>query len=151
MKHISEKTCIKFKRRTYEQHYVNFILGEGTTANFPWRLMSLFWYHCTRKMHAIGFFHGHMRSDRDEYLIIHWQNIPENFQSQFRKLNPYEGRIYIPFHYDSIMLYGAYAFSHDGNSITMSPTKPGVVLKETYEKKYLSNCDAQSINKLYNC
>ncbi|RWS00287.1 hypothetical protein B4U80_00694 [Leptotrombidium deliense] len=49
------------------------------------------------------------------------------------------------------MLYGARVFSHDGYSITMSPTKPGVVLRDPYEKKYLSNYDAQSINKLYNC
>ncbi|RWS26519.1 Astacin-like metalloprotease toxin [Leptotrombidium deliense] len=92
-----------------------------------------------------------MRSDRDEYLNIHWQNIPYNFQSQFRKLNPYEGRIYTPFDYESIMLYGARAFSRDGYSITMSPTKPGIVLRDAFQKKYLSNYDAQSINKLYNC
>ncbi|RWS20152.1 Astacin-like metalloprotease toxin, partial [Leptotrombidium deliense] len=93
-------------------------------------------------MHAIGFYHAHSRIDRDEFLNIYWNNIKDKFKSQFRKLDAYSGKIYTPFDYDSIMLYGSRAFSRDG-SITMSPKKPGVVLKDSYRKKSLSKYDIE--------
>lgn len=30
--------------------------------------------------HVVGFYHEHMRSDRDDHLIIHWDNIREGKQ-----------------------------------------------------------------------
>ncbi|RWS20573.1 astacin-like metallopeptidase 2 protein, partial [Leptotrombidium deliense] len=102
-------------------------------------------------MHAIGFFHNHMRADRDQYLLIHWANIKQEFRNQFTLLKAYEAKIYTPFDYDSIMQYGPRAFSVNGFLKTITPKNLKVTLKESYERKSLSNYDAISINKMYGC
>lgn len=102
-------------------------------------------------VHAIGFYHSHMRSDRDKYLTLYWQNINPAARSQFQLLRPWENRIFESFDYESIMLYGARSFSNNGRSITMAPKQPGARLLDTQHKPGLSKNDASSINKLYRC
>ena len=101
-------------------------------------------------MHAVGFYHMHSRSDRDNYLRILWPNINANMQSQFRKNTPNQDQIFRPFDYESIMLYGPKLFSSNGRD-TMVPMKKNVRLLDTGVKKGLSDEDARSINILYGC
>lgn len=101
-------------------------------------------------MHAVGFYHMHSRSDRDNYLKILWPNINSNMQSQFRKNAPNQDQILRPFDYSSIMLYGPKLFSSNGGD-TMIPRKRGIRLLDTGVKPGLSEEDARSINILYGC
>ena len=48
--------------------------------------------------HVLGLLHEHQRSDRDEYVAVQLQNIPYNYDKEFRKLRrsfnldlPYDG------------------------------------------------------------
>ncbi len=64
--------------------------------------------------HALGLEHEHTRPDRDQYISINWQNIKiekiRNFDiSSTGKLN------YGPYDYASIMHYGEYFFSANGD------------------------------------
>lgn len=66
-------------------------------------------------MHALGFIHEHSREDRDNFIKVNWENIQEDFLSQFNKSPPnwvhnYSGSV---FHFDSqsIMLYPENAFA----------------------------------------
>ena len=71
-------------------------------------------------IHAFGFYHEHMRPDRDDYVEIIWKNIPEGLWYLFDKITgsetfgvEYDGR--------SVMHYTSNAFTNnsfgDGNTI----------------------------------
>jgi astacin len=39
-------------------------------------------------MHAAGFYHEQCRTDRDDYVVVNWDNIQEGFKLNFNKLGP---------------------------------------------------------------
>ncbi|CAG2119530.1 unnamed protein product, partial [Medioppia subpectinata] len=85
MQEIESLSCIRFKQRTKQKDYINIIKGRGCYS-YVGRVggsqdLSLgrgcMWRGtCIHElMHAMGFFHEHMRSDRDSYLIIHLNHV----------------------------------------------------------------------------
>lgn len=72
------------------------------------------------------------------------------YWSEFALLPPHMNILYTDFDYNSIMMYGNYAFSKDGVSMTMK-TYHGVKLVDAYDKEKLSRSDIYKINKMYNC
>lgn len=92
----------------------------------------------------------HSRSDRDKYLTVNWNNIQGNMKREFFKNGVSQNRIFGPFDYDSIMLYGSRLFSWNGRD-TMSARRRGVQLRDTAQKFGLSKMDIQNINILYGC
>ncbi len=68
--------------------------------------------------HVLGYSHEHSRSDRDNYIIIDFSNIPANAQAQFGKATfPSPG----PYDFFSIMHYGGDFFALDRSRPTISP------------------------------
>jgi Notch-like protein len=100
-------------------------------------------------MHAIGFYHEHMRSDRDSYLTIHFKNIEIGMKDQFTKVSPKYNHLYTRFDYDSIMIYSSTAFSKNGRH-TMDPKQRGNKLVNPYDKNGLSSLDIINVKKMYN-
>lgn len=155
------KTCIRFIKRTNQKNYIRIFSGEGCYSyigmiNMGAQDVSL-GNGCMDKGtiihnlgHTIGFFHEQNRSDRDDYIIIYYQNIQSGMESQFQKLAPQQNKLYNRFDYDSIMMYGNKAFSRDGYSNTMV-ARDGTPLKEPYDKKGLTFSDIQRIERLYEC
>lgn len=50
-------------------------------------------------MHALGFYHEHNRSDRDDYVEIIYENIQEEAKNMFIKLSPDANRLFTTYDY----------------------------------------------------
>lgn len=156
-------TCIRFVKRNPSIH-TDYVLIGGTDGCYSevgrsggQQIVSL-GSGCSFRgiaihelLHAVGFWHEHMRQDRDDYVDIIWDNIHRQYHSQFALVPQDEIRNLTPFDYESVMLYGSTAFSKDGHSYTMVKKGTGDRLKEVHEKYGLSQQDIQRVNKLYEC
>ncbi|XP_067144861.1 astacin-like metalloprotease toxin 4, partial [Centruroides vittatus] len=150
--------CITFKQRQYESDYILFIKGDGCYSDIGRvrgeQHLSLgegCEYVGTvvhEIVHALGFYHEQSRSDRDNYLIIHWENIEEGEDVQFERLTPDIITSYDGFDLESIMLYGNDDFSKDKKSLTME-AKSGIKLSS--DNVSLFPNDVFKIKMLYEC
>ncbi len=99
--------------------------------------------------HAVGLWHEQSRKDRDEYLIINFDNITSGKEHNFRTYEErwYDGDEYTEtLDFGSIMMYPPYAFSSNGSpTIT---TKDGSV-DYPYQRDGLSDDDISGILKMY--
>ena len=96
--------------------------------------------------HAIGLLHEHTRNDRDQHIVVNYDNITPGKEHNFAipaanvaDLGSYD--------YGSIMHYGAYFFSSEGNP-TISPIDD-ITGIEMGQREALSQGDINGINSLY--
>ena len=102
--------------------------------------------------HAIGFWHEQSRADRDDYVQIHWHNILPAMRFNFEKYSASRiNDLGVGYDYESVMHYGAKAFSKNGKStisIKQGKNTNNVNLGQRYG---LSDKDKQQAKLLYNC
>ena len=97
--------------------------------------------------HAIGFYHEQSRHDRDDYVVIHWDNIKQYKDGNFRKLNKDEATtLGLPYDVHSVMHYDEDAFAKAEGLKTIT-VKGG---QSVYNDE-LSPIDIIQARKLYNC
>lgn len=66
-------------------------------------------------MHAVGFFHEQNRSDRDNHVIIRFENIQRGLEANFEKGSSGSTTSFgVPYDYGSVMHYSSTAFSTNG-------------------------------------
>ncbi|CAL1288284.1 unnamed protein product [Larinioides sclopetarius] len=99
--------------------------------------------------HALGFFHEHSRSDRDDYLTIYLENVQKGMEFNFAKLSPSQNVLYTTFDYGSIMIYGNDAFSKDGSHTMVA--KNGQKLLNPFDKLVMTQSDVTRVKKMYRC
>ena len=83
--------------------------------------------------HAFGHMHEQTRSDRDDHVTIKWENINEDFVSNFQKNSSMTD--YYQYDYDSIMHYPKWAFSKNGQD-TIVPIQAGVSIGQRTKLSY---------------
>ena len=94
-------------------------------------------------MHTLGFNHEFTREDRDEYVNIHWENIPERMHRQLEiKENSKDCG---GFDFNSIMMYGSFEISEDSSKVEITK-KDGSIFERGTE---LSSGDISSVKSLY--
>ncbi|XOZ34536.1 M12 family metallopeptidase [Halomonadaceae bacterium KBTZ08] len=155
MEAIEAQTDIRFVQHSDERNYVNIMRGSGCYSFVGMsggaQNLSL-GRGCGQKgvvihelVHALGHFHEQSREDRDQYVTIQWNNIKDGRESQFRIQN--EQNIG-PYDYSSIMHYGAWAFSRNGEP-TIRPNRDGVSLGDLGQREGLSDLDVAALNEIY--
>ena len=75
------------------------------------------WRHTVQHemLHALGFLHEMARPDRDDYVVIHWDNIDPIFHNQYHKMNNLTWEDYgEKYDLKSIMHYEGWAFAKVG-------------------------------------
>jgi len=96
-------------------------------------------------MHAAGFAHEQNRNDRDNYLRILWHNIPQDWHSQYEKVNDEDYRNVGNYGYNSIMHYG---MSAPGTGKDAFELPPGVDRNNIGNNEMTDN-DARRIDTVY--
>lgn len=98
--------------------------------------------------HIVGLDHEQNRLDRDSFITINWGSVLAGFEANFQ-VNLGE-RNYLAYDFGSIMHYGLFAFSKDGNQ-TMSPKATAQIPANTFvgQRAGLSLGDINSVRTMY--
>ncbi|CAD6222052.1 GSCOCG00005312001-RA-CDS [Cotesia congregata] len=98
--------------------------------------------------HAIGLEHEHIRPDRDMFIDVIYENIPEEFFSEFEKGSAHDVQTFNQtYDYHSVMHYPSDAFSIYWPLETLLPKQENLSLGNIK----LSEGDISTANMLYSC
>ncbi|XP_042229355.1 protein SpAN-like [Homarus americanus] len=156
-------TCITFVETTdMDQPHLKFIHGDGCWSfvgrQHTWQGQALSLGDGCAQLgqvahqlgHAIGFYHEHIRPDRDQYIYIMEDNINKEDLFKFQKHLHYTvDNFSLPYDFTSIMhnsnRYGA--FNRSLTIITLDPLAQGII----GQRDGLSHYDKLRANLMYNC
>jgi hypothetical protein len=102
-------------------------------------------------LHAFGFYHEQSRSDRDDWIIVNYDNIQEGKEHNFRKYE--EDEIDLAgtgYDYESVMHYSPYGFAIDPEVptiITIDPDAMDII----GQRLRLSDFDIERVQVIYGC
>lgn len=154
--HWQTNTAIRFVRRTTQSNYVTFRVGSGCSSNIGMvggrQYINLASGCSTGNTiheigHALGLFHEQTRNDRDNYVNILTQNIQSGYEGNFSKYSAlgYSGTDYGALDFGSIMMYGSFSFSSNG--------QPTITKKDgstfDIQRNGLSTGDKAGIDAMY--
>ena len=116
---------LRFIQRTTQSNYVEFVKGSGCSSSLGMRggrqTINLADGCSTGNTiheigHALGLFHEQSRTDRNNSIIVNFNNIQSGLEHNFRTYSEqgYQGFQIGAFDFGSIMMYGSFAFSANG-------------------------------------
>ncbi|XP_034535778.1 high choriolytic enzyme 1-like [Notolabrus celidotus] len=151
-------TCIRFVwRRRSHRNYIYFYSGDGCFSYLGrqnrGQPISLSKRGCLyldtvqhEVLHALGFHHEQVRSDRDSFVSIIEENIQPGAESQFRKEQT--NNLQTPYDFNSVMHYSNFAFSRNGQATIVAKSNPSLMFGQASR---MSQNDIDRVKKLYQC
>ncbi|GEP96671.1 M12 family metallopeptidase [Chitinophaga cymbidii] len=156
--HWESVTNLQFVQRTTQANFIEFVTGTGCFSNYGMtggRQEINLHPNCTMGNviheigHAIGFYHEHMRKDRDSYITVHYNNIQPSSVTNFYKytelgLGGFEiGTL----DFGSVMMYGSDFFQTAPGLWTITRLDGSTF---NAQRVGLSPGDIQTYNNMYN-
>ncbi|MBY0476774.1 MAG: M12 family metallopeptidase [Chitinophagaceae bacterium] len=151
-------TNLAFVQRTNQTNYIFFTTGSGCSSfvgmiggaqNITLASGCLTGNTIHEISHAIGFYHEHVRSDRDNYVTVNYNNIESSAVNNFKKYTELgQGGLQLTggLDYNSVMMYGSFFFSSNGLPTIVN--RDGTTFN--VQRVGLSNGDIDTYNYLYN-
>ncbi|XP_066544159.1 hatching enzyme 1.2 isoform X2 [Amia ocellicauda] len=157
MEEIANGTCIRFVPWTHQRNYLDiqpksgcwsFLGVHGGAQMLSLQTPGCMWSGIASHelMHALGFVHEQSRADRDKYITILWANIWKDRVNNFERYKT--NNLDTPYDYSSIMHFGKYAYSEDGDPTIVPKPNPNIQIGQRFGP---SAIDKMKINKLYKC
>ncbi|XP_063055069.1 low choriolytic enzyme-like [Engraulis encrasicolus] len=158
METFHQKTCIRFvPQLPHEMTFLEIESREGCWSYVGKRgyrqVVSLNARGCVyhgivqhELLHALGFYHEHTRSDRDQHVIINWRNVLRGYYGNFQKRDT--NNLNTPYDYGSVMHYGRYFFSNRSGPTITPRRNPGFTLGL---QQAMTEIDILKVNRLYEC
>ncbi|XP_076825784.1 uncharacterized protein LOC143471255 isoform X3 [Clavelina lepadiformis] len=109
-----------------------------------------YWFIVAHELlHTFGFDHEQCRPDRDGYIKVIWENVLDAYRAHYRVMNvKYVVDLGSPYDFDSIMHYGKYGFTRNGEATVEK--LPGTKTKGVPDHRLeLSEEDINELNTLY--
>lgn len=154
MSHIENRANVKFVRRRKQRDFITFRRGPGC-ASYIGRVggRQPIWLGdgCSRGnavhelLHALGVYHEQSRPNRNDHVIVLWENIQAGRKHNFRRVSKRASRAYSPYDLRSIMHYSSFAFSKNGKA-TIVKKRPIATIPFQNE---MSHRDARALNRMY--
>ena len=100
---------------------------------------------CHELIHALGRHHQQCRMDRDDYIVVNWNNIDDDYEYNYHIANTEEVG---PYDFESVMHYSQWGFSTGGPTMTCLP---GYEQWQNVmgQRDYLSNGDTATLQYMY--
>ncbi|KAL4148097.1 hypothetical protein QTP88_002399 [Uroleucon formosanum] len=100
-------------------------------------------------LHVAGLLHEQARADRDNAVIIYWENIDKTYWPDFSKVpDNVTSTFGLPYDYTSVMHYPRYAFSKNGKETIVAKHEPSMSLGQ---RTAATVNDLRKVNAMYNC
>uniref|UniRef100_A0A3Q2Z555 Metalloendopeptidase n=1 Tax=Hippocampus comes TaxID=109280 RepID=A0A3Q2Z555_HIPCM len=149
-----EKTCIRFITAALLKHVRYMLRCWSHLGRLPGgQAISLQKFGCLNfgivqheVLHALGFHHEQVRSDRDDHVIIHFENVKRGEEHNFEKEET--NNLGSPYDFNSIMHYGNFAFSKNKRPTIVARGNPHLVFGLAKE---MNSNDIARVNALYEC
>uniref|UniRef100_A0A803K227 Metalloendopeptidase n=1 Tax=Xenopus tropicalis TaxID=8364 RepID=A0A803K227_XENTR len=158
-KGFADTTCIRLVPRTSETDYLSFeslngcwspIGRTGGAQTVSVQQSGCMWTSIIEHeiIHSLGLHHEHVRSDRDKYVSVQWNNISPGNTGNFQMTDTNNMNL-TKYDYNSLMHYSSTAFSINGNLPTLIAVPDSSV---SFGNAFMmSDLDIKKLNTLYKC
>ncbi|XP_075994318.1 high choriolytic enzyme 1-like [Genypterus blacodes] len=157
LRSFAASTCIRFTPQRSRRDFVDIQSRSGCFSFVGRRgngqVLSLARRGCVFQstiqhelLHALGFDHEQTRSDRDNHVRILLRNVIRGQESNFRIIPT--NNLGTPYDYNSVMQYGRFAFSRNGQPTIVPIPNANVQIGRATQ---MSPNDILRVNRLYRC